>query len=92
MTDMVRGKVKLYGQFAKDLQSVKDSNVQKFVSYYINSHDKFGVNDDFNFIPKIMLNETSKFYSRLIQNGYKNTEVGLYRVGSPPKPIIDFKG
>jgi hypothetical protein len=92
MTDMIRGKIKLYGQFSDELQHVKDSTVQKFVAYYINSHDKFGVNDDFNFIPKIMLSTTSKFYSRLIQNGYKNTEVGLYRVGSAPKPIIDFRG
>lgn len=91
MSDMIRGKLKLYRQFAEELQSVDDSTVQKFVTYYINSHRKFGVNEDFNFIPKVMLSPTSKFYNRLAKNGYRSTEVGLYMMGTPPKPIVDFK-
>ena len=91
MTDMIRGKLKLYNQFPQELQSVNDSTVQKFVAYYINRHKKFGVNEDFNFIPKVMMSPTSKFYNRLVKNGYRSTEVGLYIMGTPPKPIIDFK-
>lgn len=92
ISDMIGGKLKLYNQFARELAQVKDSNVEKFVGYYINSYNKFTVNPDFNFIPKTMLSSSSMFYNRMIKNGYRNTEVGLYMFGNKPNPVINFKG
>jgi hypothetical protein len=88
---MINGKLKLYNEFAGELVGIEDRAVKKFIDYYINSYKKFKVNPDFNFIPKMMLDSSSMFYNRMITNGYRNTEVGLYMAGSQPKSVIDFK-
>ena len=91
ISDMINGKLKLYNEFAGELVGIEDRAVKKFIDYYINSYKKFKVNPDFNFIPKMMLDSSSMFYNRMITNGYRNTEVGLYMAGSQPKSVIDFK-
>lgn len=91
MTDMVQGKLNLYSEFVKELSTVKDPAAIKFRDYYINTIDNFEVDREFNFVPDSMLNETSVFYSKLIDQGFKKTPVGLYKPGEQPKPIVKFK-
>jgi hypothetical protein len=91
MYDMVNGKFKLYNSFSEELKQSLDSTAQKFRDYYINTVDTFVVNREFNFIPKMMLSENSKYYHKLIELGYRRTEVGLYFPSGDPTPIISFK-
>ena len=91
MVDMIQGKFDLYSKFADELKNAGGGTAEKFRSYYINTTDNFMVNDDFNFIPKIMLSENSKYYNKLVELGYRPTEVGLYLPRSSPKPIIGFR-
>jgi hypothetical protein len=91
ITDMLSGKIAKYGKFASEIDFGQSDVIDKFKSYYINTNEVFTVNKDFNFIPSVMLNDNTKFYSKLIQNGYVKTAVGLYRPNGTPKPIITFK-
>lgn len=91
MYDMINGKFKLYDLFARELSKLAVPIVQKFKDYYINTTDTFIVNREFNFIPKMMLSENSKYYHKLIELGYRRTEVGLYFPSGDPTPIISFK-
>lgn len=91
ISDMIQGKFDLYGKFVNELKDAEGSTAHKFRGYYINTTEKFMVNRDFNFIPKMMLSENSKFYHKLVEIGYRPTEVGLYAPNGSPKPVIEFR-
>ena len=91
MVDIIQGKFNLYSKFASELQNAGTGTAEKFRSYYINTTDNFVVNRDFNFVPNIMLGANSKYYNKLVELGYRPTEVGLYLPNGSPKPIIGFR-
>lgn len=91
MADMIQGKFDLYSKFANELKNAGSDIAEKFRSYYINTTDKFMVDREFNFIPNIMLSDKSKYYHKLVELGYRPTEVGLYLPNGSPKPIIGFR-
>lgn len=91
LVDMINGKLKLYSEFVSELTNVKDPAAIKFRDYYINSYEHFRVNSDFNFIPAPMLRSDTTFYNKLIEIGYRKTDVGLFRPNGNPNPIVDFR-
>lgn len=91
LTDMLTEKLNRYKRFGQELALATALPASKFKDYYINTCDTFKVNDDFNFIPHFMLDETTQFYNTLKQNGYVSTDMGLYKPSGNTKPLIDFK-
>jgi len=92
LVSMLKGKLAYYKRCIPELEDATDPWVIKIRDYYINTTEKFVINDDFNFIPKLMLNPNTKFYWKLSQTGYKNTEHGLYKPSEKPKSIIELRG
>ena len=91
IVDMVRTKISKYGSFGNELSYGISEVVDKFKHYYINSGDMFTVNEDFNFIPKFMMTDQCKFYTKMVSRGYKVTDVGLFKPNGNPKAIVEFK-
>jgi hypothetical protein len=52
-----------------------------FKEYYIEV-EKYKIHENYNFIPGNMLPPTSRFFYRLIENGWQQTKFGLYKPGS----------
>jgi len=88
--DVLNGKIKLYNKFADELETVDKSLAQKFRNYYIECQ-RFNVNKDYNFIPNFMLEDNNKIYQKLVEYGFRRTEVGLYYPGSSAIPIVNYK-
>jgi len=58
------------------------SDHNKLWDYFHYTSKCIEINQDFTFIPSVMLNPKSKFYQRLVSNGYTNTHAGLLRKGA----------
>ncbi len=90
LSTMLSDKLKYYADMARDLRLSKDPLVKKFADYFTNVNI-FKVNSDYNFIPWFMLHDKSKYYSKLVEYGFKKTSVGLYLPNEKPVPIIEYK-
>lgn len=84
LPDMLRGKQELYKQYI-DL-----SNIDKFRNYFSETQN-YKVNDEYNFIPNIMYSKTSRFFNRIIENGWVKTKLGLYLPSNNVKSIMEAK-
>lgn len=77
MYNMFLGKQENYGNMAKSL--VPDSMLAEQFSAYFKIPATYKVNQDFNFIPFMLINSHSKFVSSLVAQGWLNTAQGLYK-------------
>lgn len=73
--DLLKSKKNTYGRYAGALR--KQGIENKYVDYFEHVSNNLLVNDDFNFIPSLLLDPSSKFYSRLIVDGWRDTPAGL---------------
>jgi hypothetical protein len=87
---MLVGKLKYYEECIADMGEPQNATAEKFKNYFENTKN-FKVNKDYNFIPEFMLPDTSMYYSKLVEYGFKKTSVGLYLPGKKARPLIDYK-
>lgn len=81
LLNVMKSKLHTYKRFGYEL-SHTNTGLGKIFRDYFNNTSKFRVNDDFNFIPNFMLNESSKFYNKLLQSGFEHTKHGLLKSNS----------
>ena len=90
LSTMLADKLEYYERMIADLEGSDDPVVQNFCEYF-KCNRNFYVNKDYNFIPHFMLHNQSKYYHKLLEYGFKPTEVGLYLPNEKPVPIIHYK-
>lgn len=76
MVELLREKIRMYARNCS-IMTVRN----KLYDYFNFASTRLRVRDDFTFIPSLMLKPESKFYQRLVGNGYTNTYAGLIRTG-----------
>ena len=69
--NLVEGKQKRYWD-------LRNRPVEKQFRDYYNQTQAFVINKNFNFIPKIMFPTTAKFFYKMEEDGWKQTQYGLY--------------
>ena len=81
LTNMGRGKQELYNRW-KDR-----AKTQKFRDYFANTQ-KYEFNDDYNFIPSLMMVPFSRYCSKMEKLGWVKTKHGFYKPDN--KPLKSF--
>jgi hypothetical protein len=69
--------------YSKMKQELEPSNIlaQQFSAYFT-IPGTYTVNKDYNFIPNMLINTNSRFISNLLEQGWINTTLGLYKPGN----------
>jgi len=68
---------------------IQDKPEHKHFRDYYKETQKFKVNNDFNFIPSIMIPPRSRFFYRMVQDGWKQTKYGLFDSGTTVTSLIE---
>jgi hypothetical protein len=73
-------------------KEIQDRPEHKQFRDYYKETQNFIVNPDFNFIPGIMIPPRSRFFYRMIQDGWTNTKYGLFNnMNSSVIPLVERK-
>jgi len=89
MLNMIKAKLELYTRYANDIQH-KNKNI--YWMYFNWVANNIVINDDFNFIPDVMLPKYSSYYKQLVEREiFQDTPLGLIKPGVALKPIIEVK-
>ena len=74
------GKQQEYLKFSKTLLPM-DSMSTNFKNYFLHATE-YVINSDYNYIPYMLVNRTSKFINKLLEIGWINTQYGIYKPDS----------
>lgn len=90
LTNMLKEKKRLYARFATYAKNSKTQN--KYHEYFTEISKNVQVNDDFNFIPIVMLSAISNFAKMLVErHDYEVTKFGWIKRGATNViPIITY--
>jgi hypothetical protein len=78
--NILLGKQHNYSKMKQELDS-SNKLAQQFSAYFA-IPGTYTVNKDYNFIPNMLVNTNSRFISNLLEQGWINTTLGLYKPGS----------
>jgi len=84
MFNLIEGKQKRYWE-------LRNKPVEKQFRDYYKATQEFVVNNNFNFIPRIMFPTTSKFFYEMQKDGWIQTKYGLLLQEDNVIPIIERK-
>lgn len=89
LPELLKAKVKAYSKHAQEIKN-RDGNM--YWRYFDWVGNNIEVDDDFSFIPSIMLPSRTKFHQRLVETGeFISTPLGLLKPNTPVRPIVRIR-
>lgn len=88
LTDVLKGKLEIYQRYTNQIKQTNNPYYEYFK--YISTHLR--VNDNYNFIPNILIKPYTQYYKQLVKSGKMiETKYGLLKPGADTVvPIIKF--
>jgi radical SAM protein with 4Fe4S-binding SPASM domain len=89
----LQGKKEVYAKYIKTLALSDNEYNKRYTDYFRYVSDKLVVHDNYNFLPYLSINPYDNMHSRLRNEGWEQTKVGLYRPNNETAvvPLFEFK-
>lgn len=87
LSNSLKAKIDLYKRYADKLVNTQNPITKKYREYFLWVTEHLKVNDDYNFIPIVALDKWNKYYPKLVQNGWTETEYGLVKPDEEIRPL-----
>lgn len=91
MSKHLKAKIDVYNRYAEQLKFVNSDNTMYYRNYFKWISENLVVNDNYNFIPVLSLNNNNKSYNKLVNAGWTSTKYGLIKPTNNVIPLFSFK-
>jgi hypothetical protein len=89
----LHGKIDVYRRYYDKLKHSTNTYNIRYSDYYKYVFDNLIVNDNYNYIPTLSIQQYDKLYSRLVEEGWQESNLGLIdlRNNKNVVPLFQFR-
>ena len=86
----LNAKKDVYSRYVNKLKYARDENTIAYRNYFEWVSKNLTVNEDYNFIPILSLKPFHSYSTKLVEQGWQNTNYGLYKKSDVVRPLFQI--